>query len=149
MVHHTLNAGLSASLRACATRSWMSVFVMLAKSVNVSAGDPGEGHSWGSCHSLEGLCKGKYGERRHEPVDVGPVRRADGMISGIWRGVRLLDSGHGHICIRGLHTCGPSAQGQSQQSRLDFNESRLRHPVLQPQRRPGILCGLYACHIAL
>ena len=46
----------------------------------------------GCCHSLEGLCKGKYGKRRHQPVDVGPVRRADGIVSGIWRGVRTLDS---------------------------------------------------------
>ena len=91
-MRHTLKAGLSASLRACATRSWMSVFVMLAKAVNVSTGYSRRRSPLGSCHSLEGLCKGKYGKRRHEPVDVGSVRRADGLVSGIWRGVRTLDS---------------------------------------------------------
>lgn len=52
-------------------------------------------------------------------------------------------------CTPGPRTTRPSAQGQSQQPRLNFHKTRLRHPVLQPQCCPGVFRRLYAVHITL
>lgn len=78
---HTLNAGLSASLRACATRSCISVLDMLFVAIEVSATHPRP--SLELPHLLESVREGVCRKRRHEPASIGTIRCADGMVSGI------------------------------------------------------------------
>lgn len=82
----TLKAGLSASLRACATRSWISVFDMLKSPPTSASTRPGPAVEMRD--SLESVREGIHGKGGQEPLDVGPICRPDSVLSGIWRTVR-------------------------------------------------------------
>jgi len=94
----TLKVGSSASLRARATRSWISAFVMLRRQ---SASTLLARVTTRRRYLPEGLRKGEHGKRRHEPVDNGLVRHADGLLLSIWRRVRPLRADNRRIGMFG------------------------------------------------
>jgi hypothetical protein len=97
------------------------------------------------CHSLEGVRKGEYRERRHEPVDIGLVCRADGIISRIWR---VLDNGG---CQPPQLRLGPAPVDHPLRGKVNKRDSTSTKPawVIQFCSRNGALGSLAGCMLCM